>query len=35
MGGGKSSFDDVIHAVYDLFDQWDPGTTTMIEVCDP
>ena len=33
-GGLKSSYDEVISAVDDFFDQWDPRTMTPIEeVC--
>ena len=31
---GEGSYDDVISAVDDLFDQWDPSTATLMEeVC--
>ena len=29
--GLKSSFDDIISAVDDFFDQWDPSTVTLME----
>ena len=32
--GLKSSYNDVISAAYDFFDQWDPSTATSLEeVC--
>ena len=33
-GGLKSTYDDVISAVDNYFDQWDPSTATpIVEVC--
>ena len=28
LGGQKNVYDDIISAVYDFFDQWDPNTST-------
>ncbi len=32
----KSSYEEIISAVDDFFDQWDPNTVTLMqEVCEP